>query len=325
MASTPISEPTLQDVHAARERIRTHIVHTPLERSAWLSRHAGIDVHLKLECWQRTGSFKLRGALNAVMTLSPEQLACGLVTASAGNHGQALALAATGCGASARIFVPRTAPQVKKARMRGMGVVVDDSCATYDEAEDAALHWADAHNATFVSAFSDPAVVAGQGTIALEVLEALPNVRTVVAPVGGGGLTAGLGLVLQPAGVRVIGVQSDHTPNMHAALEAGGRLVDCPELPTLAEGLAGRTDQISVQRSQRLVDAVHLVPEAALAPAIRQLFINDGVLAEGSSAVTAAALLEPGLSLEGPVVLVITGRNLDAAVLGHVLLGEPWR
>jgi threonine dehydratase len=229
-----------------------------------------------------------------------------------------VALAAAQSGARAEILVPGSAPEAKKARIRAFGATLDDRFASYDDAEDAAVARASERGMTFVHAFSDPAVVAGQGTVALEILEDLRAVRTVIVPVGGGGLAAGMGAVLKPEGVRVIGVQSDHTPNVHAAL-AAGHLVDCPVVPTLADGLAGRTDEISVQRVRRLLDDVRLVPEAALAPALRDLFRHEGVVAEGAGVVPVAALLALTPPLQGPVVLVISGRNIDAAQLARIL------
>jgi threonine dehydratase len=309
---------TLNDVFAARARVQGHVWHTPLERSAWLSAAAGTEVYLKLECFQRTGSFKVRGAFNAVASLPESERARGLITASAGNHGQAVSLAASRFGARATIFVPRSAPEAKKSRIRSFGATLDDHFESYDDAEDAAVRWASEHQSTFVHAFSDAAVVAGQGTLALELLEDLPAVRTVVIPVGGGGLIAGMGTVLKAAGARVLGVQSDRTPNVHAAL-AAGRLVDCPVVATLADGLAGRTDEISVQRVSRIADDVRLVPEAALAPAIRDLFRHEGVVAEGAGIVGVAALLAQVLTVEGPVVLVISGRNLDSDTFARIL------
>jgi len=311
---------TEADVRAAAGRLAPHVVRTPLEESPWLSELAGVSIRLKLECWQPTGSFKVRGAFNAIASLSSPMRARGLVTASAGNHGQAVARAAARFGANAVIFVPRSAPAAKKSRIRAYGATLDETAATYDDAEDAAFAYARDRGATLVHAFSDPAVVAGQGTIALEILDELPDVRTVIVPVGGGGMLAGIATVLVPRGVRVIGVQSDATPNMHAALAAGG-LVDCPVIPTLADGLAGRTDATSVRRLQSLGAPVHLVPEAALAAAIRDLFVNDGVVAEGAGIVSVAALRTLDLQADGPAVLVISGRNIDALKLARILAG----
>jgi threonine dehydratase len=309
---------TESDVQAAAARIAPYVRRTPLEESLWLSQLTGDTVTLKLECWQPTGSFKVRGAFNAIASLGAAERMRGLVTASAGNHGQAVARAAARFGAGAVIFVPRSAPDAKKSRIRAYGATLDETSATYDDAEDAAFAYAREHGATFVHPYSDAAVVAGQGTIALEIIDEMPDVRNIIVPVGGGGMLAGMATVLGPRGVRVIGVQSDATPNMHAALEAGA-LVECPIIPTLADGLAGRTDALNVRRLQSLGTPVHLVPESSLAAAIRDLFVHDGVVAEGAGVVPVAALRTLALGLEGPTALVISGRNIDAPKLARML------
>jgi threonine dehydratase len=315
--------PTFEEILAARERIRGAVHETPLERSAWLSEAAGCDVYLKLECWQRTRSFKLRGALNAVAALDGESRRRGLVTASAGNHGQALALAARRLGAAATIFVPRDAPAVKKARIAAHGASLDDGSGTYDDAEVAAEEFARRTGATFVHAFSDAAVVAGQGTIALEIAEALPDVRTIVVPVGGGGLIAGIGIAARAVlpGARLIGVQSTETHAVHSAF-AAGRVVPVPVPPTLADGLAGCTDAASFERVRTVIDGVRLVEECAIRSAIRELFRHDGVVAEGGGAVGAAAIAAGAVEVDGPLVVVISGGNIDAARLAAILSGE---
>jgi threonine dehydratase len=313
----------LPDVDAAHARILGVARQTPLERSDWLSALAGCDVWLKLECWQPTRSFKVRGALNAVASLDGAARARGLVTASAGNHGQALALAARAAGARATIFVPADAPATKKARIRALGASLDESAASYDDAEAAALRHAEAHGATFVHAFSDPAVVAGQATVALEVLAALPELAEVVVPVGGGGLIGGVGSVLaaRAPACTVLGVQSTETPAMHAAFEAGG-VVDVPVLPTVADGLAGCTDVASYERVRAVAESITLVSEYDILTAMRDLYRHEGVVAEGSGAVGVAAITSGALRLHGPAVVVITGGNIDAHRLAAILSME---
>jgi threonine dehydratase len=315
---TERSHPTAADIEAARERIAGQVWQTPAERSGWLSAVTGTDVHLKFECWQRTGSFKVRGAFNAVAEIERQRRAGGIVTASAGNHGQAVALAASRAGIRCRVFVPAAAPEAKKARIRDFGAELDDSCASYDDAEDAAIAHAKARGLYFLHGFSDIAVVAGQGTVGLEILEQVPEVRTIVVPVGGGGLVSGIGIAVAGRGIRVSGVQSELTRNMHAALEAGG-VVDVAVVPTLADGLAGRTDAISVDRVGRWVDGVSLVGESAIEDAIRGLFANHGAVAEGAGAVGVAALLSGAIDVEGPVVVVVSGRNIDPDRLARIL------
>ncbi|HSL70903.1 MAG TPA: pyridoxal-phosphate dependent enzyme [Longimicrobiales bacterium] len=315
--------PTLRDIYAARQRIAGVVRRTPLDRSDWLSERAGHDVYLKLECWQRTGSFKARGAYNAISGLSSEARARGLVTASAGNHGQAVALAARALGAHATVFVPNTAPEIKKNRIQALGAVLRTDASTYDEAEDVASRFAQETGATLVHGFADEAVVAGQGTVGLEILEELPGVRDVVVPVGGGGLIAGVGIALKSAGgdVRILGAQSTETTAMFDSFRAG-RAVDCRISPTLADGLAGRTDEVSYQRTRLVADDIVLVPEATLAAAIRALYRYDGVIAEGAAAVAVAALVERVIEVRGPAVLVITGGNIDAQRFAGILSSE---
>jgi threonine dehydratase len=315
-----MSDIQLDAVLAARQRIAELVVRTPLERSDWLSERAGHDVYLKLECWQRTRSFKLRGAANAVLSLPTAARQGGLVTASAGNHGMAVALAARETRTPVRVFVPADAPETKKLRIRTYGAALDESATDYDAAERAAVAWAREHGATFIHPCSDRAVVCGQGTVALEIVDTLPAVRSVVVPVGGGGLIAGVGTVLKAthAAIRVIGVQSTETRAMYEALLAG-YVVETPLTPTLADGLAGGVDEASYRRVRDIVDELRLVPEAEIAPAIHELFVRDGVLVEGSAAVAVAAITAGEMMLDGPTVLVLTGGNIDALRAAAIL------
>ena len=321
MSSTLHSlEGDAERIAAADARIRSHVRWTPLERSASLSMSLGTDVFLKLECWQPTRSFKVRGAFNAVAALPEDERARGLVTASAGNHGQAIALAGAAFSAKALVFVPYDAPEAKKRRIRELGARIDDSAADYDEAERLAVQHAQSSGAVFINAFSDPEVVAGQGTVGLEILADLPAVRTIVSPVGGGGLIAGIGEAVKSRSpsVRVIGAQSVETRVMFESLRTG-RVVELPVTPTLADGLAGGIDGASFERVRRVVDGVHLVEEAAIAGAIRSLFEREGVVAEGAAATAVAILDTLRGQIDGPVVVVITGGNIDGNRLARIL------
>jgi threonine dehydratase len=314
------SLPALGDITTAARRLAPVINRTPLEFSPWLSDLAGVPIYLKLECWQRTRSFKLRGAYNAIASLSPEVRGTGLVTASAGNHGQAVALAASLLGTRSTVFVPADAPAVKKDRIRSYGATLNDEAATYDDAERDAIAHARATHQYFVHAFSDPIVVAGQGTIALEILEDLPGVRSIITPVGGGGLATGIGAALRTLAptVALYGVQSDETRAMYDAFIAG-RIVDSPIIPTIADGLAGCTDETAFRWLRSLIEKIHLVPESALTGVVRKLFDLSGVVAEGASAVGAAAVIEGVVRPEGPAVIVISGGNIDATRLAAIL------
>ncbi|HET7462190.1 MAG TPA: pyridoxal-phosphate dependent enzyme [Longimicrobium sp.] len=313
--------PTLADVRAAAGRIAGIVRRTPLELSDALGTISGVPVHLKLEGLQRTGSFKVRGACNFVARLSAGERARGLVTASAGNHGVGVALAARLMGARAVVYLPESAPGVKQRRIARHGAELRPVPGGYDDAHHAAEAFAAESGALYVHAFSDPAVVAGQGTVGLEIFEDLPAVRTLVVPAGGGGLIGGIGTVaraLDPT-VRVVGVQTPETAAVHASL-AAGRLVSPPYGPTLCEGLTGDIDQRALELATRVVDEVVLVSEDAVRRAIRWLYVEEGVVAEGSAAVAAAALLEGAIDrLEGPVAAVLTGSNLDAHRLARIL------
>lgn len=313
--------PSLADAEAAARRLASGARRTPLEFSAALSEAAGVEVHLKLENLQRTGSFKLRGALNAVGLLATAERARGLVTASAGNHGLGVALAARLHGAQATVFVPAAGSETKRLRIARYGAALREVPGGYDDAHAAAEAFAEQTGALYVHAFSDPAVVAGQATVALEILEELPGVGTLLVPVGGGGLIGGTGVVaraLQPQ-ARVVGVQSEVTAAMHDSL-ATGRPVPWPERPTLCDGLAGDIDAASLALAQQVVDEVRLVGEPAIRRAIRWLYMQEGLVAEGSAAVGAAALLDgAGAELRPPVAVILSGGNLDAALLAAIL------
>lgn len=312
--------PTEAAILVARARLRGVCRHTPLQHSLWLSERLGVPVHLKLECWQRTNSFKLRGAYNAVASLSPAARDRGLVTASAGNHGQAVAFAARLHGTGATVFVPESAPATKQSRIRDYGAELRLVAGSYDDAATAARSWASEVGACYIHAFSDEAVVAGQGTVGLEILDDLPDVAEVVVPVGGGGLAAGVGAAVRAApGVdaRVMGVQSTETRAMHAAFEAG-RVVPTPVVPTLCDGLAGEVEPASYERARRVLAAVHLVEESAIASAIRELYRRDGIIAEGAGAVGVAALLTGRIEPRGPTAVVISGGNIDMKQLAHI-------
>lgn len=313
--------PTVADVLAAAQRVQGVARRTPLERSHALSEAAGTEVFLKLENLQRTGAFKLRGAVNALASLDPERRAGGVVTASAGNHGVGISWASGALGVPATVFVPATAAATKRRRIARFGATLREIPGGYDEAHHAAEAYAAETGLPFVNAFSDPAVVAGQGTVGLEVFADLPQVRTLVVPAGGGGLVGGVGIVARALGlaVRVIGVQTEATSAMHESLRAG-ELRSPPVLPTLCEGLSGDIDARSLALARRVVDEVVLVTEAGVRSAIRWLYEEEGIVAEASAAVVAAAFLEGRLpALRGPVAVVVSGGNIDAALLAAIL------
>jgi threonine dehydratase len=314
---------TLHDVFLAAKRIGPQVRRTALERSAVLSAELGTEVWLKLECQQRTGSFKLRGALNRLLTLSAEERARGVLTCSAGNHGLGVAEAARLTGIAATIVVPQNASPAKVAGLRRSGVELLLVGKDYDEAEARAPEIARERGLTFVSPYDDPAVIAGAGTVALEVLQELPEAGTIVVPVGGGGLASGIGLVaraVNPA-LRVVGVQSEASAAMTASL-AAGRLVPVESGPTLADGLAGNivAESSTFPLVRDHLDGVITVPEAAIAAAMLTFLDHHHLVVEGSGAVGLAALQEGKLAgTPAPVVLIVSGGNVATEVLAALL------
>ncbi len=302
----------LTAVDAAAARIAPYVRRTPLDRSAWLSRRHGAEVALKLECWQPTGSFKLRGAMAALTALDGPARARGVLAVSAGNHGQALAWGAAALGVPATIVVPASASQTKVQAMREYPVELIVRGADYDEAERLARAMACERGLSFISPYNDPAVIAGQATIARELLQDDPTLDAIVVPCGGGGVLAGIALaakLLAPR-VRVWGAEPAASPTMRAALDAG-RLVAIDEAPTLADGLAGNVEAgaITYPLIARHVDDLVTVSEADIRTAMREAAAHDHLIVEGSAAVAIAALAHlPVAGLR--VAVVVTGRNV---------------
>ena len=316
--------PSPAEIRAAAARIAPAIRETPFYKSDGLSAFVGGDVWLKFESEQHTGSFKLRGATNALAMLAENERTRGVVTASAGNHGLGIAHAASALGIKLTVFVPRTAPSVKKDRIAGFGATVDASAPTYDDAEVLAKEFAARSGATFVSAYAGRNLLAGQGTVALEILEALPTLRTILIPIGGVGLASGIAGLLRAEApdVRIIGAQSDRTNAMTLAM-ASGEPTDIPDLPTLADGLSGRADEYMLAQGQAAIDEMVASSEEDVASAIAYLGIDEGFTVEGAGAVGVAALLSGRVrDLEFPVVAVVSGGNIDEAQHKAVLEGK---
>ena len=306
--------PGRADVVAAHRRIWRHVAVTPVLLSPGL----GGRIFLKDETVQATRSFKLRGALSA-LTVTP--VGESVVTASAGNHGLGIARAAWLLGREATVVVPENASRTKVDALRAYPATIVQHGLGYDEAERHALALGNA-GARFVSAYNDPDVIAGQGTIALEILCRVPAPCTIVAAIGGGGLVSGLALWASGVpGVRVVGVEGAGAPAMRAALDVG-RITKIPLRPTLADGLGGNLEPGSVTYDlvQRYVDDVVVVSEEEIRAAIRFLALEHDLLAEGAGATAVAALLAGRVRDDGnPVVAVVSGGNIDAEVLAGVL------
>jgi len=303
-----------QDVYSAALRIRGVVRRTALRQSQKLTDLTGTDVYLKLECEQITGSFKLRGAYNALASIPPELRERGVVAASAGNHGLGIAYAARELGISATLYIPSTAPAVKRDGIAALGATIDASSPDYEAALVVAMAHAKREGIPFVSATQDLDVVAGQGTAALEILEELRSLRTVIVPVGGGGLLGGIGSFLRAVApdVRIVGVQGTRSAAMALSLEAG-RVVPVPHELTIADGLAGDIDEFALDIGKHALDLLAIVTEEEIEMAVAWLYIEEGLVVEGSGAVGVAALLQKKVYKPvGPVVVVLSGANIDA-------------
>lgn len=318
--------PTFEDVLAAARRLRSLVVRTPLLQSAWLSKAVGGDVRLKLESLHPTGSFKVRGALNALTVLTETRPDVRtVVTASAGNHGSALAWAARRLGLTARVYIPATAPAAKREQLRRLGAELVEA-DTYDAAERRAIDEAARSADVFVSPYNDRDVIAGAGTAALEMFDDEPDLDVVVVPLGGGGLLSGAGLAARArrAQAVVIGAEAEASPAFTAAL-AAGRTVHIDVRPTLADGLAGNLepDSQTFPLVRDLAHRVAVVPESSIVEAIRGLVLRERLVAEGASATAVGALLHGGLDLAGRRVgVILTGRNIDGDVLRGLLCDQ---
>ncbi len=300
------------------------MLRTPLRRSDWLSDIVGSDVFLKLETLQPTFSFKIRGALNAVIGIVEQTGASRprLVTASAGNHGQALASAARMAGLQLTVYVPATAPRAKKETIRRMGAQLID-CASYDEAESRAKEHAASGSALFISPYSHPDVIAGAGTIALEILEQEPAIDAIVVPVGGGGLVSGIAVATKGAGhhSEVVGVEVEASCPFHQGL-AAGRIVQIEVGRTLADGLSGNLDPdtITFDLIRAYVDRMVVVQEDHVRGAVTGVLRNERVVAEGAGATAVAAISGGVLDVkERRTAVILSGANIDAEVLASLI------
>ena len=315
---------SVERVSDAARSLSGVVLRTPLRRSAALSKIVGAECWLKLECSQHTGSFKLRGAFNALARIPKPMRARGVVASSAGNHGLGVARAARELGIPATIFVPSTAPAVKRDGIARLGATVDSSYPDYDAAMAAATEHASRSGALFVNPCAGEDLLAGQGTVAIEILDDLPALGSVVVPVGGGGLVGGMASYLRGAApaVRILGAQSERTDAMARSL-AAGHVVDIGHEPTLAEGLAGAIDEEGLAIGRVALDDIAVVSEAAIASAIAWLNSKEGLTVEGSGAVGVAALLGGALgSVTGPVAVVISGGNIDPARHAEIVADE---
>jgi len=315
---------SLEDVHAAREPVGEVARQTPLEHSATFSGQTGAEVHLKLENAQRTGSFKIRGAANRIAQLTPTEATAGVVTASAGNHAQGVALAAERAGVDATVVMPEYAPvsKVDATRSYGARVVLDG--VDYDAAQARAHEIEREENRTYVHAFNDEAVMAGQGTLGLEIADQLPSVDTVVVPIGGGGLISGVATALKGAldDVRVVGVQAAGADSAARSLHKGRR-TETATVDTIADGIAVRAvGEQTFPVIEDRVDEIVTVDDEEIALALTLLLERSKTLVEGAGAIALAAIREAAFDYDDGEVIVpaLCGGNIDLNQLTTVVM-----
>lgn len=309
--------PTVLDIYQARRRVHGRVLETPLRPSSWLSSLADGQVFLKIESANLTGSFKIRGAINAALRLAEgiDSETPTIVTASAGNHGRALALAAEQLGLSCVVFTPNDAPDAKKNAIRRHGAVLHSDCEDYDAAEKQARDFAASESAVYVSPYNHPDVIAGAGTIALEILEAMPAFDVAVIPLGGGGLASGMGLALKAVApkVTIVGVEVEASSPFTLSLEAG-RITEITPRPSLADGLVGNLEPgtMTFPLVKQVVDYVVTVSEDDLGRAMKGLATEERLIVEGAGAAATAAIMSGKASAPGQrVVAMVTGGNVD--------------
>src|ERR1700724_3040217 len=313
---------TIRSIQEARERIRGSIVVTPFVHSETFSQLTGNSIFLKLENLQMTGAFKERGALNKILMLTADERRRGVIAASAGNHAQAVAYHAGKRGIKAQICMPLATPLVKVSATRGYGAEVILAGANYDEACEEAVRRSHQFGLTFIHPFDDEAVIAGQGTLGLEMLEQHGDLDALVIPVGGGGLIAGVACAVKEINpkIRVIGVQSSRLASMKAALEKN-QIVTLPANKTIADGIAVRSaGTLTFPLVQKYVDEVVTVDEEEIASAILQLLEKEKMLAEGAGAAATAALLNKKLPNHGKKLgVLVSAGNIDVSLLSLII------
>lgn len=323
---------TLAMVKEAQERLKGVAQKTSLSYATSVSEVAGCDVWLKLENLQRTGSFKLRGAYNKVASLTPEEREKGVIAASAGNHAQGVALAASVYGCQSTICMPKHAPLMKVAATRGYGANVVLYGDFFDEAAAKAVELTEKYGYTFVHPFNDPQVIAGQGTISLEILDEIPDIDVIVAPIGGGGLISGLAVAAKNINpkIKIIGVQTANMPSMKESIEKG-QILTVDGKASLADGITVKTPgDLTYEICQKYVDDIVTVDETEIAAAILWLIERVKTVAEGAGAVPVAALMNGKVSgiRNKKVAALVSGGNIDVNRMSRVInsgLLRSWR
>jgi threonine dehydratase len=320
-------ELNIADIFYAKQRIKGTVFRTPLARSPWLSEKLGSEISLKLECLQITGSFKIRGATNKIFSLSNDERASGVIAVSSGNHGRAVAYVARAYDIPAVICISETVPENKVKAIRGLGAEVVIAGKTYNEATESALRLQDERGLTMIHPFDDPFVIAGQGTIGLELMEDLPEIDTVIVPLSGGGLLGGIAFALKSIKPRVqtIGVSMDRGPAMVESLKAGS-VVEVVEEPSLADALIGglgSENKHTFKIMQSFVDQTVLVSEEEIAAGMTFALEKQQLVIEGGGAVGFAALLADKVkNLGRNTTIVVSGSNVNLSTLIDVAQGQ---
>jgi threonine dehydratase len=313
---------SLHEIHLTHQRIAPYVIRTPLDRSASISAQVGFDVYLKLENRQHTGSFKPRGALNKIMSLSSEELSHGIVAASAGNHALGVAYACKVLGIdNADVYVQANAAQAKIDKLRQYPINLHLIGRNFEEAQQAAREQADRSGSTFVSAYDDIDVIAGQATVGLEIMQDLSDVDTIVVPTGGGALVAGIANVAKSINplVRIIGVNPAASPSALLSKQQGQPIDPFEHEPTLAQGLAGGFGRVPFMVGMLLIDEIVLVTEDEMKHAIAAMIDAEQILLEASGAVGIAAVLSGKIKNAKKCVVVLSGGNIDSGTLKQVL------
>jgi threonine dehydratase len=313
---------TLADVKAAQERIRQSIYLSPCSLSATFSQLTGNSIYLKLDNLQRTGAFKERGALNKLLTLSAEERGRGVIAASAGNHAQGLAYHAGQRKIHAQICMPLITPLIKVSATKAYGAEVILHGANYDEACEEAIRRSQQQHRTFIHPFDDDAVIAGQGTLGLELLQQQPAMEAVVVPIGGGGLIGGIACAIKETNpkVRIIGVQTARLPSMKMAV-AEGKPVTLPAAASIADGITvRRAGDRTLPLVQKYVDEIVTVDEEEIANAVLLLLEREKTVAEGAGATSIAALINRKIEMTGKkIVVLVSGGNMDVTLLSRII------
>ncbi|MFT8707792.1 MAG: pyridoxal-phosphate dependent enzyme [Sporolactobacillus sp.] len=320
--------PSLQDVWKARKSILPFVSRTPLLLSAPLSHQTGASIYLKCEHLHPSGAFKWRGAVNSIAQLTKEQLKQGVTTYSTGNHGIAVSMAAAKFGTKAVICVSNHIPQAKMDFIRSLGAELKIVGSSQDEAESYCNHLRETDGLTIVPPFDHPAVISGQGTIALEILEELPDVNCVVAGLSGGGLLSGISLVMKSSNkeIRTIGVSMENGAVMHESLNCG-HIMQLKEQPTFADSLLGglgETNQYTFSLINKYLDRSILIPEQTIAKGMAYIYQNHHMIVEGAAGITVGAILDGFIKVKKGtnIVLILSGCNVD--LKAHSLAIQPY-